>query len=147
MDIQQTIGFQIKQLANHLNRAAHRQIAKTELIDIPETQQWILSYLYDHQQEEIFPSDLQQVFDFGKSTISELLTRMQKNKLVLLKQSTNDHRRKQVLLTTASLQKAEAVDNSISELENCLTAGMTAKQLENFSTLTRRLSRNLKSHE
>lgn len=144
MDIQQTIGFQIKQLTNQLNRVARQQITAAELSNIPETQQWVLSYLYDHQAKEIFQSDLQQTLGFGKSTISELLARMQKNDLIWLKQSTKDHRRKQVLLTTTSLQKAAIVNQSIRTVEKQLTNGLTNNRLTELFQLIQQLKQNLK---
>ncbi|AUJ32900.1 MAG: MarR family winged helix-turn-helix transcriptional regulator [Liquorilactobacillus nagelii] len=145
MTIQQTIGFQVKQLANQLNRVAQQQISQAGLIEIPESQQWVLSYLYDHQTKEIFQSDLQQALGFGKSTISELLARMQKNDLIRLKQSAKDHRRKQVLLTTTSLQKAAIVNQSISAVEKRLTNGLTNNRLTELFQLIQQLKQNLKN--
>ncbi|MCI1633965.1 MAG: MarR family winged helix-turn-helix transcriptional regulator [Liquorilactobacillus nagelii] len=144
MTIQQTIGFQVKQLANQLNRVAQQQISQAGLIEIPESQQWVLSYLYDHQTKKIFQSDLQQALGFGKSTISELLARMQKNDLIWLKQSTKDHRRKQVLLTTTSLQKAAIVNQSIRAVEKQLTNGLTNNRLTELFQLIQQLKQNLK---
>lgn len=144
MTIQQTIGFQVKQLANQLNRVAQQQISQDGLIEIPESQQWVLSYLYDHQTRKIFQSDLQQALGFGKSTISELLARMQKNDLIWLKQSTKDHRRKQVLLTTTSLQKAAIVNQSIRAVEKQLTNGLTNNRLTELFQLIQQLKQNLK---
>lgn len=144
MTIQQTIGFQVKQLANQLNRVAQQQISQAGLIEIPESQQWVLSYLYDHQTKKIFQSDLQQALGFGKSTISELLARMKKNDLIWLKQSTKDHRRKQVLLTTTSLQKAAIVNQSIRAVEKQLTNGLTNNRLTELFQLIQQLKQNLK---
>ena len=144
MTIQQTIGFQVKQLANQLNRVAQQQISQAGLIEIPESQQWVLSYLYDHQTKKIFQSDLQQALGFRKSTISELLARMQKNDLIWLKQSTKDHRRKQVLLTTTSLQKAAIVNQSIRAVEKQLTNGLTNNRLTELFQLIQQLKQNLK---
>ncbi|ULQ50152.1 MarR family winged helix-turn-helix transcriptional regulator [Liquorilactobacillus nagelii] len=144
MTIQQTIGFQVKQLANQLNRVAQQQISQAGLIEIPESQQWVLSYLYDHQTKKIFQSDLQQALGFGKSTISELLARMQKNDLIWLKQSTKDHRRKQVLLTTTSLRKAAIVNQSIRAVEKQLTNGLTNNRLTELFQLIQQLKQNLK---
>ena len=144
MTIQQTIGFQVKQLANQLNRVAQQQISQAGLIEIPESQQWVLSYLYDHQTKKIFQSDLQQALGFGKSTISELLARMQKNDLIWLKQSTKDHRRKQILLTTTSLQKAAIVNQSIRAVEKQLTNGLTNNRLTELFQLIQQLKQNLK---
>jgi DNA-binding MarR family transcriptional regulator len=105
----------------------------------------VLSYLYDHQTKEIFQSDLQQALGFGKSTISELLARMQKNDLIRLKQSAKDHRRKQVLLTTTSLQKAAIVNQSISAVEKRLTNGLTNNRLTELFQLIQQLKQNLKN--
>ena len=143
MDIRKTVGFQIKQLNLRLSRTANKKIKKEKLTNISEVQQWILSYLFDHQDREIFQTDLQQTFDLKPSTISELLERMQKKGLIELVKVKNDGRKKQIHLTKSSLNKASQINQTIKSLEKNLTDGITPAEISAFYQFVAKLKKNL----
>ena len=143
MDIRKTVGFQIKQLNLRLARTANNRIKKEKLTNIPEVQQWILSYLFDHQDQNVFQADLQRAFDLKPSTISELLARMQKNGLIVLIKAENDGRKKQIRLTKSSLNKAGQIDRTIESLEKNLTQGITPAEIAAFYQFAAKLKKNL----
>ena len=144
MDIRDTLGFQIKQLSIYLSQYANKQIALNKLTDITEIQQWILSYLYAHQNQEVFQSTLQKCFGFRKSTVSELISRMQKNGLVTLSSSSIDRRRKKISLTPYSLEKAVSINSVISSNEKQLTQNLTNEEFITFITLSKKIQKNIK---
>ncbi|MCP0886359.1 MarR family winged helix-turn-helix transcriptional regulator [Ligilactobacillus sp. WILCCON 0076] len=143
MDIRDTLGFQIKQLSIYLSQYANHQIMLHDLTNITEIQQWVLSYLYAHKEQETFQSTLQQCFGLKKSTVSELITRMQKNGLVTLATSSVDGRRKTISLTPYSLKKAFAINSMIEANEIQLQKDLTEEELTLFIQLSKKIKNNI----
>ena len=74
-----TIGFNIRSIDNMLMRKAmamsDEESGKNGMM--PVMQGWIMGYLYDHKEEEIFQRDIEAQFYIARSTVTCLVKQME----------------------------------------------------------------------
>ena len=72
MKREDTIGFNIRSIDNMLMRKAmamsDEESGKNGMM--PVMQGWIMGYLYDHKEEEIFQRDIEAQFYIARSTVT-----------------------------------------------------------------------------
>lgn len=75
MKREDTIGFNIRSIDNMLMRKAmamsDEESGKNGMM--PVMQGWIMGYLYDHKEEEIFQRDIEAQFYIARSTVTCLV--------------------------------------------------------------------------
>lgn len=139
--INRKIPFEIKTLDNMINRKICNSIEK---ISISHTQASILRFLYNNQDKIIYQTDIEKEVDVRRSTISGILDTMEKNNLIKRKSSKKDARKKEIALTTSSLNKHKEVDKKIASFEDNLLKGIDEKELIVFINVIDKLKENLK---
>ena len=79
MKREDTIGFNIRSIDNMLMRKAmamsDEESEKNGMM--PVMQGWIMGYLYDHKEEEIFQRDIEAQFYIARSTVTCLVKQME----------------------------------------------------------------------
>ena len=79
MKREDTIGFNIRSIDNMLMRKAmamsDEESGKNGMM--PVMQGWIMGYLYDHKEEEIFQRDIEAQFYIARSTVTCLVKQME----------------------------------------------------------------------
>ncbi len=131
-----------------LNNAIHRYIdccspVKKELDKITCTNGWIIAYLSDHQDEDIYQRDLEKEFCIGRSTISKVIALMEKKGLVAREKVVCDDRLKKIVLTQKTQGFAEKIRKDNMEIESKLTDGFTDEELETLISYIERLKKNI----
>lgn len=145
MNIEETLGYQIKRMALLLSRVTNQYLQENGGKDIPELQVWVLSYLSAHQDEKIFQVDLQEAFDLKKSTVSELIERMRTNDLITLRVSQkSDKRYKQICMTSKSFEKIKSIHTVLDKLDETLSEDFSKRELKNFFTFSEKMILKLK---
>ena len=72
------IGYENKRLENelHSRMAAYRASVGGE--DLTMMQCWIIRFLYEHEEEEVYPRDIEAEFSIARSTATGILKLMEK---------------------------------------------------------------------
>ena len=131
-----------------LNNAIHRYIdcyspVKKEIDEVTCTNGWIIAYLSDHQDEDIYQRDLEKEFGIGRSTISKVIALMEKKGLVAREKVACDDRLKKIVLTEKSQEFAEKIRNDNMEIEGKLIDGFSDEELETLVSYVERLKKNI----
>ncbi len=137
----------IKQL-RMLNNAIRRYVdccspVTNELDDVTSTNGWIIAYLADHQDEDIYQRDLEKEFGIARSTTSKVIALMEKKGLVAREKVVCDDRLKKIILTDKSQEYVEKIRNDNLEIEKKLIAGFSDEELEKLSDYVDRLKKNI----
>lgn len=135
------ILFEIKMLDNMIDRKICGSVEKNNLT---HTQTRVLKFLYDNRDRKVYQTTLEKEVDVRRSTISGVLDTMEKNNLIIRKNSSDDARKKEIALTLVSLNKHKEIAQKIANFERDLLRGITKEEVDIFIEVIDKLKGNLK---
>ncbi len=126
-------------IRKHLSRSPIRQ----EVEEVTGANGWIIAYLCDNEEREVYQRDLEREFGINRSTTSKMLARMEASGLVRRVRVFADDRLKRIVLTEKSKQLAEKIraDNLLTEQK--LLQGFTAEEIRQFEDYMQRMLKNI----
>lgn len=139
-DQSREIGFQVRQISHLIKHTVDRNISTHAQGEMTRLQAWILGYLYDNREKEIYQKDIQTHFSISRSTTTGVLQTMEKNDLVSRESVEWDARLKKICLTQKSLQMQEELRASIRQTEDLIASILTPEEHETFLRLGRKLA-------
>ncbi|MBQ7124871.1 MAG: MarR family transcriptional regulator, partial [Clostridia bacterium] len=117
MKDRQHIGIVVKCLSNEIGRAASA-VAANELGDSATgLQSWVVRYLYDNREREVFQKDLEAHFSVRRSTMTTILKLMEKNGMITKESVDRDARLKRLVLTPSAVEMQKRIRRGIDSLE------------------------------
>lgn len=105
----------------------------------------IIIYLDHHQDDEIFPQDIERHFGVTRSTSCRVLGLMEKKGLIARESVTRDARLKRIVLTDQAKAAAEALHESAKAMERQLLQGLSDDDIRQLLRSLERMQRNLES--
>ncbi|MBS5142057.1 MAG: winged helix-turn-helix transcriptional regulator [Firmicutes bacterium] len=106
-------------------------------------QSWILGYLYEHPEDEIFQRDIEAKFSIARSTATGILQLMEKNGYIRRVSLKRDARLKRMELTPKGVEMQKNTIENIRRMEKKLREGITEEELEIFFRVIRRMRSNV----
>ena len=76
-----TIGYEVRTLDNLLFRMLLAYSAKAGMDELTMMHGWIIGYLYDNREKEIYQKDLEKKFSISRSTVTNILKRMESKRI------------------------------------------------------------------
>lgn len=143
VDQNEEIGFQVR-LLSHMIKHTVDQIAFSE-VDVTGMHGWIIGYLYENRDKDIFQRDVQARFSISRSTTSGILQVMEKNGFITREPVDWDARLKKLSLTVKALQIHENVIRAIRKTEETLTHMLTEEERETFLMLCKKIRRGIEA--
>ena len=134
------IGKEIKKVTNCMKRAAHKNC---EDDDVTASNGWLIMYLYEHREEDIFQKDIEYEFSIRRSTSSNIISLMEKKGYIERVSVAHDARLKKLVLTDKALQLCDTIHNNTMKFENALRRGITEDELKVFYSVLDRIVDNI----
>lgn len=138
------IGRQLGSL-NHLIKRELENEASTELIRISAANGYILFYLHENKEKDIFQKDLEEYFSITRSTASKILSLMEAKGLVARGAVAGDARLKKLTITDKGEEMRNLLIESRKRMEEKLTAGFTDIEIAQLHSYLKRMNDNMKS--
>lgn len=138
------IPFEIKMLDNMLTRKICEKVKEDGDVNISHVQANILKYLYQNKNKIINQNDIEKEIGARKSTISGILNTMEKNDLIIRKESKTDGRKKEISLTKKSLEKHNKIEKEVTNFDKQLLKGISCEEEDVFFRVIDKLKKNLK---
>ncbi|MGN1268580.1 MAG: MarR family winged helix-turn-helix transcriptional regulator [Candidatus Aphodocola sp.] len=138
------IPFEIKMLDNMLNRKICENVKKEGIFNISHVQADILGYLYRNKNRIIYQNEVEKEIGARRSTISGILRTMEKNGLIIKKDSLDDARKKEISLTDKSIKKHDELEKKVVIFEKELLKGISCEEKEIFFKVIDKLKDNLR---
>ena len=138
----EAIGFEIKILSNLMKRKIDHMTAEEET-DITSMHSWIIVYLYNHQDKDIYQKDIEEHFTIRRSTVTSMLQLMEKKGLIIRQFVSGDARLKKLVLTERSLVVYERMCFRLDRFEENLITGISDEELEVFLRVIKRMKQNV----
>ena len=142
MNRENHIGFELRILSNLIKRHIDNSAARAEIESVTGTNMWVIKYLVHHKDEEVFQKDLEQNFSVRRSTMSNILSLMEKKELITRESVPQDGRLKKLVLTEKSIQLYEMMKKDREETEELITAGLTEKEIKTFVSILEKMKKN-----
>ena len=107
------------------------------------THGWVIGYLMRNRDRDVFQRDLEQQFSVRRSTISNILQLMEKNELIRRVPVDYDARLKKLVPTEKAEQIHLEIERQIDSVEACMAEGISAEELEAFTSTLAKIRKNL----
>ena len=123
------IGPEIHCADLKLSRNLSAHVRKSGVDEVTMMHGWIIRYLYENREQDIFQKDIEQRFAVGRSTVTNLLQLMEKKGFVRRESVKQDARLKKVILTEKGIASQESFEDIVEHIEEELSK---AYQKKNF---------------
>lgn len=111
MEKEKALGYQFRTVSNLVQRYVDTVIASNGIDDLTGVHSWIMRFLVNHENEEVFQKDIEEALEMQRSTVSRVLSRMERNGYIEREIVSHDKRLRKVVAT----QKAHDADAMIHE--------------------------------
>ena len=138
-----SLGHEIRVISNLLRRRMETNMRRKGIDKITVMHGWIIGYLYEHRQEDVFQKDVEAQFSIARSTVTNILQLMEKKGYIQRMEVPSDARLKKLVLTSEGIQVHQMTICSIEEVEQDLISGLSKKETECLSALLKKIEYNL----
>lgn len=120
-------------LSNFLFKNANKLQKKIYPDNLSSEYGYIISYLCENEDQNIFQRDIEKEFDLGRSTVSTILKELEREGLVERKSVVGDARLKKVTATEGARMINEACNKELEGFVEKLISGINPNDIEIFS--------------
>lgn len=138
------LGHEIHAVSNLLGRRVDEGKRQRGIADLSPVQSWIIRYLYEHADRDVYQKDIEREFTITRSTVTGILQLMEKNGYIVRMAVPSDARLKKIVLTEKGDSLYHVVQNHIRETERLLKKGMTKEEVDTLLSLLEKVKENLK---
>lgn len=115
-----------------------RQIEKTT-----GKNSWIIMFLMEHSNEDIFQKDIEHIFSIRRSTASNMLKLMEKKGYIRREPVDYDARLKKIVLTKPARDMFELLTEQLDEKESLLRRNISEDEIAIFFSVLDRIQENI----
>nr|DAP11048.1 MAG TPA: hypothetical protein [Caudoviricetes sp.] len=137
------IGLELRSLNNMIRRYFEFSSHKNEIETITGNNGWIIGYLADNADKDIYQKDLEDHFTITRSTTSKVLSLMEQKGLIQRQAVAQDARLKKIVLTEKAWKIKEIMREDAVRMERILTNGFTKEELETLYSYLQRMRANV----
>ncbi len=135
------IGSIIKALDSTIMKRTLEIIPEEERL--PIMQGWIISYLHDNKDKDIFQKDIEKDFHIARSTVTSLVKQMEKEGFIARVSVERDSRLKKLVLLEQGEDRCNLIEGRINSLEESMREGISQKDMNVFFSVVYRMLDNL----
>lgn len=139
----QRVGPAIHRLNNMLNRNITSYVRMLGIDEVSVTNGWIIRYLYDNRDKDIFQKDIEKRFSIGRSTVTSTIQLLEKKGYVSRDAVESDARLKRVALTERGMELHQTMRKVGKELDERTLEGISDKELHTFFEVIDKIEKNL----
>ena len=143
MEQKRPVHVEMRSLSHRIHRFFQNSPNKKTVDTITGTNGWIIGYLADRQDKDVFQKDIEREFDITRSTASKVIDLMEQKGLVERQKVASDARLRKLVLTDKSLQLAELIAEDKKHLDEVLMRNFTEEEKEKLTEFITRMRKNL----
>lgn len=143
MDYERRIGPELRMVSNLIKRMHEGRMPDAGVERITAVQGWVLSYLYDNTDTDIFQRDVEREFRIRRSTATTILQGMERNGMIIRTPVAHDGRLKKLELTQEARRRHAEVMRNMDEMEDRLCTGISEEELASFFLTLDKIRANL----
>lgn len=137
------IGKQLATLNHAIKNSIERE-TQGDLMKISMSNGYILFFLHENRDRDVFQKDFEDAFGITRSTASKVCSLMETKGLIERKPVSGDARLKKIILTDRGETMRREMIAGRKRMEKKLTAGFTGQELEALHGYLQRMKENMK---
>lgn len=135
------LGIEIRILSNLIYNRLNQTTIEAENLTIH--QYWILQYLTDNIEKEIYQKDIEQLFSIKRSTANQMLRTMEARGYICRTISSEDSRRNILNITENGIAARKHLDEYLYQFLLKFYGNISKNELEQFQKTLRKLWNNI----
>lgn len=139
----QRVGPAIHKLNHMMNRNITTYVRMLGIDEVSVTNGWIIRYLYENRDRDIFQKDIEKRFSIGRSTVTNTIQLMEKKGYIRRDAVESDARLKKVVLTEQGIELHNSMRKVSKELDARTLEGISDEELRTFFEVIEKLEKNL----
>lgn len=141
------IGPEIHMLNHMITKNLTYHVKAAGIDEITLMHGWIMRYLYENREHDIFQKDIEKTFSIGRSTVTNIIQLLEKMGYVRREFVEHDARLKKVILTEKGVKNHESIEALIIKLDGMLEENIGEDELEMFFKVTDKIKKNLEKQK
>ena len=137
------IGKQLATLNHAIKKKVEGQM-QGDLMKISMANGYILSFLHENRNRDVFQKDFEDAFGITRSTASKVCSLMETKGLIQRQPVSDDARLKKITLTDRGEAMRREMIEGRKRMEAKLTAGFSSEELQTLRDYLRRMKENMK---
>ena len=146
MERKNSVGVRVRTLSVAIKRAFEASKVRSGF-ECTGTHGWVIGYLYDNRDRDVFQRDIEKQFSVRRPTMTEILKLMAKNGLLGREKCENDARLKRIKLTEKALLIHERHEKHIKSFERALLDGITEEERSVWLAVSQKIEQHAASAE
>lgn len=147
MNDMEAVGFEIKRMDNLLKRRINVMVKKKGIDEITMMHSFIIHYIYDNRDRDIYQKDIEKVFHMNRSTITNMVKYLEEQGYITRRQVPSDARLKKLGLTEKGERLHQIIGEAIHETEKKMQNALTTQEKEQFIRLSHKIRSQLEVME
>ena len=143
MKREEEIGFVLRRLNNLIKRDVEISKQRLNLDFSSDINGWVIGYLYENRDKDIFQKDFEAQLSVRRSTASNILKSMEQRGLIERLNVASDARLKKIALTPKAIEIHEKIIAEINAREQRMRAGISKEDLTTFLEVVKKISANM----
>jgi DNA-binding MarR family transcriptional regulator len=143
MEQTRKVGLELIKAANKIRRNVHNSDEIRSLDNITGSNGYIIGYIANHSDKEIFQKDIEEKFSLTRSTVSKVLKLMEGKDLIHRESVNYDARLKKLILTEKAWDMHRIFLKRSENLESKITQGFTEDEIQTLFNMLNRINSNL----
>ncbi len=141
------IGFVIRCLDHVLRRNLEADVKADEIDEITLMHGWIIRYLYENRENDIFQKDIEKNFAIGRSSVTGIIQIMEKKGFIRRESVAHDARLKKVTLTEKGIKSHRRIEELITLQNEKMARGIEEEDLQVFLRVAEQIRANLEKEK
>ncbi len=141
------IGPEIHMLDHMITKSLTWHVKTAGIDEITLMHGWIMRYLYENREHDIFQKDIEKTFSIGRSTVTSIIKLLENMGYVKREFVEHDARLKKVTLTEKGVKNNESMKDLIKKLDRMLEEDIGKEELEQFFNVTAKIKKNLEKQK
>ena len=126
-------------IGRKLSSYEHMQYAKS----VTGANGWIIGYIADNSNRDIYQKDLEAQFSITRSTASKVIKLMEQKGFIKRHSVPQDARLKKLVLTPEAVVLHESIRKTFDQLERDLLTGFSSEEVGLFLSFVQRMKKNV----
>lgn len=143
MNEKRYIGKELRKFNNMMKRDFYKSDFRREMENTMGTSSWIIGFLVDNRDRDVFQRDIENTFSMRRSTASNILRLLEKKGIIKRESVDYDGRLKKIVMTEKAIEINERMIADMSEREAKLTKGISENELEIFFKVIDKMRKNI----
>lgn len=130
MDRKDTVGYKIRLIHNQVHKWMEQKRTKNESdLALTGMQRWTIGFLMEHENETVYQRDIEEEFRISRATASNMISVMERKRLLSRLPVAHDARLKQLVLTELGRAIMEQANRDVCQMEETLLMGLSEGEI------------------